>query len=112
MNQFIYFIAQALRRFGVDFAEDRDPRVLAMRQRIQELGSIQFHIEISPDGSWVAESTNIDGILSGGSNTRSMSASLRDAIFTYFEIPPHLCNDTLIKTSHDKPMQLEKHAYV
>lgn len=45
----------------------------------------------------VAESTNIDGIISGSLHLKDMNSLLKDAIFTYFEIPPHLCSDALLE---------------
>ncbi|MEK7105143.1 MAG: hypothetical protein AAB865_00440, partial [Patescibacteria group bacterium] len=67
-----------------------------METEIQKLGSIEFKIELQPDGSWVAESTNLDGIITGGSKRQNINEMIKDAIFTYFEIPPHLCNGALV----------------
>jgi hypothetical protein len=110
MTKSIYLISQALRRLGFRFHEEQDPRVKAMQKAIHELGSIKFAIEISKDGSWAAESTNIDGIITGGTNKDSINETLKDAVFTYFEIPPHLCNDALVKGS-DEPLRLEQRVY-
>ena len=111
MTKAIYLFSQALRRLGVRFHEEQDPRVQAMQKTIHDLGSIQFKIEIYEDGSWVAESTNIDGIITGGTNKDNINETLKDAVFTYFEIPPHLCNDALVKGS-DEPLKLEQRVYV
>ena len=97
MNKAIYTVAQLLRRMGVRFHEEQDPRVQSMRQAIDRLGSIQFSIEVAPDGTWAAESTNIDGIITGGRSLESINEQLKDAVFTYFEIPPHLCSEALVK---------------
>lgn len=110
MTKIIYKLAQVLRLMGIRFHEENDARVKAMRAKISKLGSIQFSIEIFPDGSWVAESTNIDGILTGGSTKDSINENLKDAVFTYFEIPPHLCNDALIKTQGE-PLKIEQRVY-
>lgn len=110
MNKFVYTLAHALRRAGYDFHEAQDPRVIAMQEAIRKLGSIQFKIEVAPDGSWSAESVNIDGIISGGSNVQNIRDTLKDATFTYFEIPPHLCNEDLIK-SQDEPLKIEQRVY-
>ena len=99
MNKLIYIFAQGLRRIGYNFHEDQDPRVKAMQAQIQQLGSIQFKVEVATDGSWVAESTNIEGILTGGTNQHNITEHIKDAIFTYFEIPPYLCDDALMKSS-------------
>lgn len=83
-----------LRRWGYHFNEDADPRVQSMKKAIQTLGGrIEFKIEQYPDGSWTAESVNLDGVITGGASVKEMSASIRDAVFTYFGIPAHLCND-------------------
>lgn len=110
MNKIVYTLAQALRRIGVNFHEEDNFRVTAMREMIAKLGSIQFSIEVFSDGSWVAESTNVDGIITGGTNKDHINESLKDAVFTYFEIPPHLCCDTLVKTQ-DEPLRLEQRMY-
>ena len=110
MRTLIYFFAQLLRRLGVNFREENDPRVQAMQEAIKKLGSIRFHIEVLPDGSWAAESTNIDGIITGGTDKESINAMIKDAIFTYFGIPPQLCNDSLMKSS-DEPLKLEQRVY-
>ena len=106
----MYSVANLLRKFGVNFKETNDPRVRAMQAAVQKLGAIAFRIEIHTDGSWVAESTNIDGIITGGTSRQNMSAMIKDAIFTYFEIPPYLCNDTLVKTDSDT-VTLEQRVY-
>lgn len=110
MNQIIYKIAQGLRKIGVNFHEINDPRVKAMQATIQKLGSVEFKIELESDGSWVAESMNIDGIITGGSKRQNINEMIRDAIFTYFEIPPYLCNDALV-TSSSESLVLEQRVY-
>ena len=110
MTKAIYRLAQALRRLGFNFHEDQDPRVQAMRKAIRDLGSIKFNIEVFKDGSWAAESINMDGIITGGTNKDHINETLKDAVFTYFEIPPHLCNDGLVKGS-DEPLRLEQRVY-
>ncbi|MEK7516305.1 MAG: hypothetical protein AAB562_01785 [Patescibacteria group bacterium] len=110
MNKIIYKLAQLLRRMGINFHEANDPRVKEMREVIRKLGSIQFKIEIFSDGSWAAESTNVDGIITGGTNKDNINETLKDAVFTYFEIPPHLCNDALMR-AQDEPLELEQRVY-
>lgn len=110
MNRTVYKIAQAMRWAGYDFREEDDTRVKAMKKTIHDLGSIQFQIEIAEDGSWVAESVNIDGIITGGTTKEHINETIKDAIFTYFEIPPHLCNDMLMKGSVE-PIKLEQRVY-
>lgn len=101
INSLIYTCANVLRKFGVRFNEQQDARVIAMRKEITRLGKIEFKIEQYPDGSWSAESVNIDGIVTGTSDIREMGAMIRDAIFTYFNIPPHLCVDALLKADNE-----------
>ena len=95
MNHFIYKFSNLLRKVGFNFHENTHEKVLAMQAEMKRLGKIEFKIEQYPDGSWTAESVNIDGIITGGDNSKSITNTLKDAVFTYFEIPPHLCNDTL-----------------
>ena len=65
---------------------------------IGRVGGINFKIEKSASGEWVAESTNVDGIITGGKNyPHDVNANIKDAIFTYFEIPPELCNDSVLR---------------
>lgn len=110
MTKVVYKLAQMLRRVGFDFHEENDPRVKIMREAIRKLGSIQFKIEVFSDGSWAAESTNLDGIITGGTNKDRINETIKDAVFTYFEIPPQLCNDKLMKGS-DEPLKLEQRVY-
>jgi len=91
MNAIVYTLSNLLRWAGYNFNQVSDSRVIAMREKIQALGGIQFNIEVAPDGAWTAESTNIDGIISGGRSVSNVNDVLKDAIFTYFEIPPYLC---------------------
>ena len=95
---------------GVGLNEKDDKRVIEMKKDIDKLGKIEFKIEQYPDGSWTAESTNIDGIITGGKDTRDITSSLKDATFTYFEIPPHLCVDSLLK-SDNEPTVIKQHVY-
>lgn len=110
MNKLVYEISQLLRRVGVKFHELNDARVQAMRATIHKLGGVNFGIELFPDGSWAAESTNLDGIITGGTSRENMNAVLKDAVFTYFEIPPHLCEDSLVNASNE-PVTLKKSVY-
>jgi len=110
LNKLVYKLAQAARKVGIDFHEQNDARVQAMRKEIGKLGGIQFNIEVDKDGNWAAESTNIDGIITGGYHFQDAATQMKDAIFTYFGIPPHLCNDALIK-SEGEPVHLTKRIY-
>ncbi|MFH1145475.1 MAG: hypothetical protein V1707_00725 [bacterium] len=97
-----YVIAQLLRKIGYDFHEADDTRVAAMKQAIADVGGrIEFAIERHPDGVWTAESINIQGIITGGKGFGQAPREIKDAVFTYFGIPPHLCNDALLRTEGD-----------
>ncbi len=82
-----------------------------MRKKLNELGGIDFKIEQYPDGSWAAESTNVDGIITGGTYIKNIPESIRDATFTYFGVPPYLCVDNLLKANNE-PVVLKQHVYV
>lgn len=106
----IFNMSQLLKKCGVDFHENQNPAVLAMKQKIDELKGINFKIEQYPDGNWTAESTNIDGIITGGNDIKESNKIIKDAIFTYFEIPPQMVNNNLVKTG-DEPVTIEKRVY-
>ena len=110
LNKLVYNLAQAARKVGVNFHEENDSRVQAMQKTISKLGGIQFTIEVDKDGNWAAESTNIDGIITGGYRFQDAAPQLKDAIFTYFEIPPHLCHDALIQ-AEGETLRLTQRVY-
>lgn len=109
-REMIYWFAQGLRKVGFSLQEEKNIQVQEMQKAIKKLAAIQFKIEVQKDGSWVAESVNIDGIITGGTNKDRINETLKDAIFTFFEIPPHLCNDALIQSS-DEPIKLMQKVY-
>ena len=96
LHKFIYKISNFARKIGFNFNELSDERVINMKKEIDRMGKIEFKIEQYPDGSWAAESINFDGIITGGKNTQKISEAIKDATFTYFEIPSYLCADTLL----------------
>jgi len=110
LNRCIYNLSNIARKIGVNWNETKDRRVVEMKKEIDRLGKIEFKIEQYPDGSWTAESTNVDGIITGGKNMQDITSSLKDATFTYFEIPPHLCVDSLLK-SDNEPVVIKQHVY-
>ncbi len=110
INKYIYNLANLARKIGINFHEDSDERVLEMKREISKLGRIEFKIEQYPDGSWVAESTNIDGVITGGKNTQDISASIKDAVFTYFEVPPYLCVDSILRGDNE-PVTVTRNVY-
>lgn len=112
-NQMIYIMANTLRRANIKLNEGDNPNVIDMRNTIDSLENkgINFYIEQSPDGSWVAQSTNIDGIMTGGSAPNEIPDMLKDAIFTYFEIPPQFCNTDLLRGSSE-PVRVQQRVTV
>jgi hypothetical protein len=111
VNKTIYNLAELARKVGVDFGEKSTTEVLAMKKELAKLNNrIEFKIEQYPDGSWTAESTNIDGIITGGENAADISSSIKDAIFTYFEIPPQLCVDSLLRADNE-PATIKQRVY-
>lgn len=112
LNKTIYLAAKQLRQWGYNFNENSDQRVLAMKKEIQRLGGrIEFKIEQYPDGSWTAESVNLDGVITGGLSTKEVAPTIKDAVFTYFGIPPHLCDDAALRADNE-PVTLKQHVYV
>lgn len=96
ITKYIFKLSRILRGAGFDFWQN-SPIVSRLQKKMEELNGIQFKIEIYPDGSWAAESINVDGIITGGKGVQEMNSKIKDAVFTYFEIPPHLCNDQLLE---------------
>lgn len=112
LNKTIYYISRVLRQLGYNFHEDADERVRAMKDAVHTVGGkIEFKIEQHPDGSWTAESVNIDGIITGGISTKELSSTLKDAVFTYFRIPPYLCNDAVLRADNE-PVTVMRRVYV
>lgn len=110
LNKYIYNLSNLARRVGYNFDEQNDERVVKMKREIDKIGKIEFKIEQHPDGSWTAESTNFDGIITGGTNTQHISSTIKDAVFTYFKIPPHLCVDALLRGDNE-PVTIKQNVY-
>lgn len=110
LTRFTFITSQFLTKLGFRFDAQQNPAVLAMQEKIHELGSIEFKIEVHPEGSWSAESTNIDGIITGGASAKEINATIKDAIFTYFKIPPYLSSDNLL-TAANEPVTVEQRVW-
>lgn len=84
----LYQFVSLARKLGHDFRAADNTTVQAMRQAISQLehGTIQFSIRTKPDGTWLAQSSNVDGIITGGTNQTDQDAMIKDAIFTYYGI--------------------------
>ncbi len=112
INQTIYFLYKILRQIGINLENQNDVRLEAMRNEIAKAGGkIEFKIEQYPDGSWTAESINVDGIITGDKITKNVSATIRDAVFTYFGVPPYLCQDDVLRADNE-PVILRQKVYV
>lgn len=108
MRKLIFSLGQLARKLKIGPQSDEHPAVLAMMRKIQKLGSIEFKIEFHSDGNWTAESTNIDGIITGGKDTREVKAMIKDAIFTYFRIPPYFVHDSLLRANNEPVIVQQK----
>ena len=110
LNRYIYNLSNLARKIGYNFNEEKDERVVKMKKEIEKIGKVEFKIEQYPDGSWTAESINFDGIITGGTNAQNRSSLIKDAVFTFFEIPPHLCTDTLLRGDNE-PVTIRQSVY-
>ena len=81
-----------------------------MQRSIMQAGGITFKYEIYPDGSWTAESVNFDGIITGGKSTKEISSMVKDAIFTYFEVPTKNCNEELL-VGPNEPVSMRQQVF-
>lgn len=59
----------------------------------------------------MAESVNIKGIITGGSSKQEIPKQIRDAIFTFFEVPVYLCSDEILRSSNE-PVTVKQQVYV
>lgn len=112
-NQFIHLSSNLLRKMGHNFDARKNKQVIEMQDTLNHLEgkAIQFNIMNFPDGTWYAESVNIEGINTGSKNANDIPGMLRDAIFTYFEIPPHLCDDSLL-IADNEPVTVKQKVHV
>lgn len=88
-----------MRSKGYQFQELRHPAIEALQEEVGELKGIDFEVKAYPDGSWVAKSKNVEGLLTGGRNQKDIDAQLKDAIFTYYGVPPQFANDNILRNS-------------
>ena len=98
-----YKIVKTLKKIGTNFDPMKNDAVRNMKEVIDSLpsASIQFTISRETNGDWIAESINLSGILTGGSAKDNIEEMIRDAIFTYFEIPAKYCDDSLIRAASE-----------
>ncbi len=90
-------------KMGVKFDANSSVEVKNMQASMADLrDGIQFDIGLHPDGSWSAKSTNVDGIITGGFDQSEISEVIKDAVFTYYDVPPQFCDNRLLKGSGEK----------
>ncbi len=77
----------------------RKNKLNAFAQSLKSLDGVEFAVEIYSDGRWVAESKNVDGMITGGTNVAEMDDMLKDAIFTYFGVSPTDTKNHLLQRS-------------
>lgn len=97
-----YKVASVMGRLGMKPDPNGDPHVAALRQDIKDLNGIEFAISHFPNGEWVAKSTNIDGILTGGDAADNVDEMIKDAILTYYDIAPAYCDAVEVHLSNNK----------
>ena len=107
-----YKIAKIVKKVGANFDASKNPAVQNMKDCINNLpdSGIQFIITREPNGNWVAESVNIAGILTGGSIKDDVDEMIKDAIFTYFEVPAKYCDDSLIRSASE-PVTIKQEVF-
>ncbi len=110
LNKTIFNISHTLKNLGIGFNQTNYPKLVLMKDKIKELGGINFKIEFYPDGSWTAESTNIDGIITGSDNVKELNSLIKDAIFTYFEISPQFCDNSFLNADNE-PITVTQKVY-
>lgn len=97
-----------LHKIGINFDSRKNPEVQKMVKALKQLKNHQmvFELEVDKDGNWAAESIDFPGLITGGSANDSFAPLIIDAIFTYFDIPPQYCNDSLLSLQKSKNKQI------
>ena len=107
-----YKFSKFMREQGRRLNPLENEAVIHMRSEIDQLDEgIQFTVSTYEDGSWMAKSTNVEGILSGGRDASEIPEVIKDAIFTYYDIPPKYCNDDLLRGTGEKKV-VKREAFV
>lgn len=113
MRGVVYEASKILRSLGFVFDESKSKEVREFHKELRSLKNsrIEFYIEQYPDGSWTAESTNVDGIATGGVDPRAVNEYLKDAVLTYYEIPA-IYYDTINIRSDNQPVTVQQKVHV
>ena len=107
-----YKLHSFLRRYGVPTDASQNEAVIAFQREMENLGGdINIRISLHEDGSWSAKSTNVEGIITGGRNQSDINAIIKDAIFTYYGIPPS-CVDSIHIRNSQEPVTVERNVRV
>lgn len=97
-----YRLARLVKQMGLQCNPQKCEALLGMQKEMATLrDGIQFSITRDASGGWVAESANIDGILTGGGPNDSVDNMIKDAIFTYYGVPPEYCDGALIRSASE-----------
>jgi len=112
-HSLVYKVSDLMRKHGYDFHEEMRPEVIEMQKEFASLDNhgINFKIMHYPDGSWVAKSTNVDGLLTGSRKQGEINEVIKDAIFTYYGIPPQYCKDGLLRNTGE-PVKAQQTVHV
>lgn len=94
-----YKLTKVIKGMGFSFKQSNSTAVADMMKELNELKSIDFRIETFPNGDWVAESTNLTGIITGGSKGDDISEMIKDAIFTYYGVPAEYCESKILRAA-------------
>ena len=113
MRSVIYEATKILKSFGFIFDVSKSKEVAEFKKELRSLDNsrIEFYIEQYPDGSWSSESTNVDGIATGGKDPRLMNEYLKDAVLTYYEIPA-IYYDSVNLRSDNEPVTVQQKVHV
>lgn len=113
MRGAIYQATKVLCLLGFSFDDSKSEAVQTLKRELRGLHNsrIEFYIEQYPDGTWTAESTNVDGIATGGTDPREISDSLKDAVLTYYEVPA-MYYDTVKIRSDNEPVTVQQKVHV
>lgn len=108
-----YRIAELTKKTGLVKTNPADcPELVAMKTAMASLsgGGIQFSVSRNANGEWVAESVNVPGIITGGDAKDDADAMIKDAIFTYYAVPPLYCDDILIREANE-PITIKQQVF-
>lgn len=113
MRNVVYKATKVLRSMGFAFDSSNNEAVKEFKKALRSLDSsrIEFYIEQYPDGSWTAESTNVDGIATGGVDPRTINEMIKDAVMTYYDIPAQYCDSVNLR-SDNEPVTVQQKVHV